>query len=873
MKKRFIAIIVLLLAVFLSYSDTTEIHITGKVTDSVLQVVPSAVVTLANARISDTVNADGTFVLKGNITHIIKEGVGSNHSEYPVLQRDLVIFTIANNKNVSINIYNLLGKKIASVFEGALKRGGYKIGLFRNCSINPANGTYVISVKIDSKSSYLKYNHIGGPIPNRQGALFPSIKNTNIVTANTPIHQEAVIDTLIICKNNYFTKYLLLKKYVQNVGNIVIFEFPEYSNSDNIGNDRIIIIPKGNEYQNSQVNVEEYTGPYKTLYDNDSILKPPVKITLSDTIVDSSGLIVKIPLNDFTPGSLNDVNTFAQIIVDTFSISLHGYLKNDTLIFSIPRLYNEFLLLPIYNAGMDFTFYEDTGSISAHTKDGSKSWPSFSFWCYYNKHDPKLRAVISNYLGHTASDAEIENHISRYVTMNASKIARIFSRQYKLASPSLPVHLKYKKKYNKIFYEIALHEHPSRAVTSLFSDFGMYIEYGALDNIALNSPDHLGGSIKNHIAHEMMHTIINNYRIINVFSDGLHEGIATTIGHTIDNNIENNTGIFVRPGSLENYQMDQSLLGFSNSNTMYGNHDFFAYVGKKFYPKIELQYVSELLNSIGKSVTLITNQVEYLKLMDSYFNTSLGRDLNGLYTLFIVQRSYLHEKESKLRPSDTHKPSVLRSDLFSSNNPVREIKHGSATSSTVFTGIPSYSTRCAKVIFTKKNGYYIKISCNNLTTTGGKELDIRSFFDGTFWGVDEIYVDSRKNDSIVMLILNKSYKMANNVKVELKPLNHNYTIIPSEDSGYIPFGTSFSAKAAEPFAISDDAQWVWRFGDGNSKTTFGCVHSVDHMYEEVGEYNVSVSLTNFGKNYGFSMPGSIKVLADTLISSSDVSRF
>ena len=172
------------------------------------------------------------------------------------------------------------------------------------------------------------------------------------------------------------------------------------------------------------------------------------------------------------------------------------------------------------------------------------------------------------------------------------------------------------------------------------------IHYGRLYIGAsrINSPiSNPIGSILSVVAHEMLHSVQNGYRILGQTPKSYREGGATIYGKSIDNN----QVITARP---ETTILSRELLDpVDKSPNRYGSEDFWAYVGKA-YNGGKLEYLAGLYAQMRATLgpnTLNPSSGAMYGALDTYFKAKFSKSLQEIYLDFLKQRALTHNAASQ----------------------------------------------------------------------------------------------------------------------------------------------------------------------------------------------------------------------------------
>jgi hypothetical protein len=201
---------VVLLAGFFAFSVSAQaINLTGTVKDSATQVgISGAKVKLKIANISTTTNASGAYILMSSAVRF----AGSYASQLigaPHFRQSSLYFGVANSgEQVKIDIYNLLGRNVASYMDAKLDRGNYQATVF---GPSLAGQLYFVKVRVGGQTTMLKV-----PLVGRQsaapGQMVRKISGSSLDN-NSLGKAAAVVDTLIVAASGYKVTRLAISSY------------------------------------------------------------------------------------------------------------------------------------------------------------------------------------------------------------------------------------------------------------------------------------------------------------------------------------------------------------------------------------------------------------------------------------------------------------------------------------------------------------------------------------------------------------------------------------------------------------------------------------------------------------------------------------
>lgn len=200
-----------------------DVNLTGIVKDSLTQrAVAGATVSLAsNPNLSTQTNTDGSYVLTGTITSILRNHTKSIGIEPKVVNSTIFFDVMQNTQRVVIDFFDLKGAKISTGFNRTLERGSYYI--------TPAVGKkahqfFFTKITIGSKSTFLKMTHLRR-IAGQGKAL---AGNTNETLAQSGLAKTSSIsDSLVISDANHRTTKKSIADYSGSVNVTVLANRPQ----------------------------------------------------------------------------------------------------------------------------------------------------------------------------------------------------------------------------------------------------------------------------------------------------------------------------------------------------------------------------------------------------------------------------------------------------------------------------------------------------------------------------------------------------------------------------------------------------------------------------------------------------------------------
>jgi hypothetical protein len=200
---------VVLLAGFFAFSVfAQDINLSGTVKDSATQAgISGAIVKLKVARLTDTTNASGAYSFVRTAVRFPasyeNQLVGAPH-----FNQNRLFFGVANNgEQVKIDIYNLLGRNVASYMDAKLGRGNYQVSVF---GPSLADQLYFVKVRVGSKATMLKMPLIGRQ-SSSSGQMIKKISGSSLDISVSKA--AAALDTLIVAASGYKVTRLAISAY------------------------------------------------------------------------------------------------------------------------------------------------------------------------------------------------------------------------------------------------------------------------------------------------------------------------------------------------------------------------------------------------------------------------------------------------------------------------------------------------------------------------------------------------------------------------------------------------------------------------------------------------------------------------------------
>jgi beta-glucosidase len=195
--------VVTLLAYATVFAQSHDFSASGKVIIAGGQPVADATITYMNIgkRLSwDFSKTDGTF------------GGYPVHTVQPVQQNATI--TLLGEGPVSIDIFDLNGKKVGAVYNAKIEKGSYAL---EPITSKLSKSIYMLKIKAGDQVIYRKLVKAG--IRSGSAVAYQlSSSNTPMVLAK----KLAVIDSIRVGKTGYTTVYVPIQSYTDNVGNVTL---------------------------------------------------------------------------------------------------------------------------------------------------------------------------------------------------------------------------------------------------------------------------------------------------------------------------------------------------------------------------------------------------------------------------------------------------------------------------------------------------------------------------------------------------------------------------------------------------------------------------------------------------------------------------
>lgn len=211
---KYLYIIYLLFIIFntpLYSQDPFSFDVTGTIKNFDGNPVSGAIATLLVKNISDTSDTSGSFSIETSpIIHDITQVKFLNKFE---LKNNYLHIDLNSKKNVQIELFNIRGKKIKTLFHGILTKGNHRIPLLfnkRSCQV------YVIYAKFNNSLIIKKSINMKKNLSTEQIQKSKTIDNST-KRVNAFLNTFNAIDTLLVTHNDYLSK----RKWIYSYSDVI----------------------------------------------------------------------------------------------------------------------------------------------------------------------------------------------------------------------------------------------------------------------------------------------------------------------------------------------------------------------------------------------------------------------------------------------------------------------------------------------------------------------------------------------------------------------------------------------------------------------------------------------------------------------------
>ncbi|MDO5575626.1 MAG: DUF3237 family protein, partial [Fibrobacter sp.] len=197
----------LLAAVSFSYG---QIDISGIVRDSKTnEPVEGATVKLTGCDSITVTDKSGKFKIFG--TSVLKQFRYKSNSNGPVVAGKDIFYHHETDGAVQIQVFNLSGKEIASVFSGSLGAGTWRIP---SPQLSP--GTYFYTFRTKNSYNVVRCLSLESGGVNRSESLKKVSDLSSVKSGTMAKRMELAVDSLVVEKSGYRSAYLPLDSYFQH---------------------------------------------------------------------------------------------------------------------------------------------------------------------------------------------------------------------------------------------------------------------------------------------------------------------------------------------------------------------------------------------------------------------------------------------------------------------------------------------------------------------------------------------------------------------------------------------------------------------------------------------------------------------------------
>lgn len=411
-----------------------------------------------------------------------------------------------------------------------------------------------------------------------------------------------------------------------------------------------------------------------------------------DVVVDSMAEPFNITLPFDSAGIVKDSAMEAKVYVkmetedDIFTMV--GTIEGDTVTIGLVGLHYDANLQVVYNPNAEFII-EDEPAVSKRLT-GESPWQTVKWVLQADATNSVLRSAAAQALGISESTLTIEqvrDLLKEKVGRNAREISEMYSGM-QVREPNIATRTR--EDGQKRFVLILTNKKNAFAPPDNENGIGQ-LNIGC--QILGWGPTYWLGQIRGVIAHELFHACVNGYglkmgrtTLRRKLFTGYNEGMATVIGHTIDND---NLITVRQVSATHDYSMklDNPLCLHDPRLAAYANNDFFAYIGKKYgggslnyligTGTDDDGYLTGVMDQLRKYLSQDQLLLPWASEADSYliaYRTALhnamvlefGESLANVYWDFARNRAYENNEESRLRAEDPATRWQLRTERFES---------------------------------------------------------------------------------------------------------------------------------------------------------------------------------------------------------------
>lgn len=367
-----------------------------------------------------------------------------------------------------------------------------------------------------------------------------------------------------------------------------------------------------------------------------------------------------LPIEDSTisKSEVRRETVYLRIMTDDGSFRLLGTINGNNLQVNLNSLPESADVQVVFNPNMRRVISEiDDAKILTQ----NPPWRTTRWECVYDSSLSALRQVVADLRGiaiDSVTDATVEDVVSEKVANNARDGANYYQN---LGLREANLEVTDVDSLSLMTIHIDDYVRGSHYRNGFFGFGQLNVDVQRIDD----TPSYYLGSVRSSITHEMFHACFNGYELNTTIvtspaSKGFNEGLATTMGHTIDDG-----DISVRS---TNVHMLNNSIG-APGDVAYDNDDWFAYVGKRFDDGSLLYVGGHGTDATGASnglleqmrietsghIYFLQNSVleAFRSAMQKSFESQFSLNLSEIYWDYARNRAYEHNDESRLRSSDS----------------------------------------------------------------------------------------------------------------------------------------------------------------------------------------------------------------------------
>jgi Fibrobacter succinogenes major domain (Fib_succ_major). len=220
-----------LLLLFFASIAICQINITGKVVDTLGNPIRGAQVALSMAELKDTTDSTGQFVLasiptENQINPYIKAFSGN-----PFIKNQMLIFyVIPSGTHVSADVFSVSGRLVAHLVNKSFLSGEFHVDMASLLPNSSKNTIYFVRLKIGNESFTIKWVTIGSTnfTTGRNSSTIQNIL-PKVKVLNGTLLSKAILDTLLIHHDGYFSKRMDMDSLSGTLGNIHLYSGTDFT--------------------------------------------------------------------------------------------------------------------------------------------------------------------------------------------------------------------------------------------------------------------------------------------------------------------------------------------------------------------------------------------------------------------------------------------------------------------------------------------------------------------------------------------------------------------------------------------------------------------------------------------------------------------